>query len=202
MQRYFKMLKVIKNNLDSLFIILCVVISGLFLPAFAFSLDKNNQICDEQNPYMLRRLASEQMDNFCEVYKGKLMLVVNTASRCGYTDQYDELEKLYSEYKDRGLVVIGFPSNDFGNQEPGNEQKIQNFCRLTYGVKFPMYAKTRIKGNHADPLYKKLSKISGQEPKWNFHKYLINRDGELVGSFKSSISPYNSKIIQKIEKNL
>ena len=150
----------------------------------------------------MRRLASEQEDNFCEVYKGQVVLVVNTASRCGYTDQYDDLEKLYAEYKDRGLTVIGFPSNDFGNQEPGTEKKIKNFCRLTYGVQFPMYAKTRVKGDNADPLYKKLSEVSGQVPRWNFHKYLINRNGQLVGSYRSNIEPYNSTIIQEIEKNL
>lgn len=196
------MLKILIKNSGSVLIVLSILTSGLFFPSLAFSAGKNSQICDEKNPYFVRRLASEQEDNFCEVYKGQLMLVVNTASRCGYTDQYDELEKLYAEYKDRGLVVIGFPSNDFGNQEPGNEQKIKNFCRLTYGVQFPMYAKTRVKGNNADPLYKKLSEVSGQVPQWNFHKYLINRYGALVGSYRSSISPYNSKIIQEIEKNL
>ncbi len=196
------MLKHIIRNSCSVLIVIGILLSGMFFPSLVFSAGKNSQICDPQNEYLVRRLASEQEDKFCEVYKGQLLLVVNTASRCGYTDQYDELEKLYAEYRDRGLVVIGFPSNDFGNQEPGNEQKIKNFCRLTYGVEFPMYAKTRVKGSNADPLYKKLSEVSGQTPQWNFHKYLINRNGELVGSYRSSINPYNNKIIQEIEKNL
>lgn len=185
-----------------LLISLSILIGGLFIPSLTFSMDQKHQICDDQNQFIMRRLASEQEDNFCEVYKGQVVLVVNTASRCGYTDQYDDLEKLYAEYKDRGLTVIGFPSNDFGNQEPGTEKKIKNFCRLTYGVQFPMYAKTRVKGDNADPLYKKLSEVSGQVPRWNFHKYLINRNGQLVGSYRSNIEPYNSTIIQEIEKNL
>lgn len=196
------MLKHIITHSHRVLIVLSILVSGMSFPTLVFSAAKNSQICDPQNQYLVRRLASNQEDNFCEVYHGQLLLVVNTASRCGYTDQYDELEKLYAEYKDRGLVVIGFPSNDFGNQEPENEEKIKNFCRLTYGVKFPMYAKTRVKGSHADPLYKKLSEVSGQTPQWNFHKYLINRNGALVGSYRSSVSPYNSTIIQDIEKYL
>ena len=130
------------------------------------------------------------------------MLVVNTASKCGFTPQYDGLEKLYRDYRDKGLVVIGFPSNDFGQQEPGSEDKIQDFCRLTYGVEFPMYAKTKILGETADPFYKALITASGQTPKWNFHKYLINREGRLIGSYSSFVKPQSSELIQAIEAAL
>ena len=196
------MLKHITKDSLSILIFFTILIRGMLYPTAVISSDKSNLICDNSSQYLVRLLARDEEHNICEVYKGQLMLVVNTASRCAFTDQYDDLEKLYSEYKDRGLVVIGFPSNDFGNQEPGNEQKIKNFCRLTYGVEFPMYAKSRVKGSNADPLYRKLYEISGQAPQWNFHKYLIDRNGTLVGSYKSSISPYNRKIIQDIEKHL
>ena len=190
------------KHLNSLIFFLLIFFNGTFYPALVLSADMSIQVCNGQDQFVVRRLDSKQYDNICEIYKGKLIMIVNTASRCAYTDQYDELENLYSEFKNRGLVVIGFPSNDFGNQEPENEKNIKNFCRLTYGVKFPMYAKTRVKGFDADPLFKKLAQVSGQAPQWNFHKYIIDRNGKLVGSYGSSISPYNKTIIQKIEKLL
>ena len=159
-------------------------------------------ICGSDTSYVIRRLDSKEQDNFCETYKGKVLLVVNTASRCGYTYQYEDLEKLYAEYQDRGLVVVGFPSNDFANQEPGKEKSIKKFCRLTYGVRFPMYAKTRVKGKDADPLYQILASAAGQYPRWNFHKYLIDRDGRLVGSFNSSVEPRSNELVDAIEQLL
>ena len=130
------------------------------------------------------------------------MLVVNTASRCAYTDQYDGLEKLYANYRDRGLVVIGFPSNDFGGQEPGTEKVIKEFCRLTYGVKFPMYAKTRVTGEDAAPIYKALYRATNQPPRWNFHKYLIGRDGTVIGSYNPSTAPQSRTLTSAIERLL
>lgn len=127
------------------------------------------------------------------------MLVVNTASRCAFTDQYEGLEKLYSRYRERGLVVIGFPSNDFGNQEPGSEGSIKEFCRLTYGVRFPMYAKSRVSGDNADPFYRALAQAAGTPPRWNFHKYLIDRDGRLAGSYNSFVAPESDRLIDAIE---
>ncbi|MBV2096958.1 MAG: glutathione peroxidase, partial [Candidatus Thiodiazotropha sp. (ex Codakia orbicularis)] len=141
----------------------------------------NPSICSEESNYSKRQLNSDQVDNLCETHRGKVMLVVNTASRCAFTDQYEGLEKLYSRYRERGLVVIGFPSNDFGNQEPGSEGSIKEFCRLTYGVRFPMYAKSRVSGDNADPFYRALAQAAGTPPRWNFHKYLIDRDGRLAG---------------------
>lgn len=116
----------------------------LLIPFSGHAQSDDGLICSDNSSYSKRQLDSKRIDNLCETYRGKVMLVVNTASRCAFTDQYDGLEKIYSRYRDRGLVVLGFPSNDFGNQEPGSEVKIKKFCRLTYGVQFPMYAKSRV----------------------------------------------------------
>ncbi|MET0981091.1 MAG: glutathione peroxidase, partial [Telluria sp.] len=123
-----------------------------------------------------KRLQDEAPQDLCQ-YAGKVVLVVNTASYCGFTKQYEGLEKLYAKYSPRGLVVLGFPSNDFGNQEPGNTKEIADLCYNTYGVKFPMFAKTPVTGANANPLHAALAKQTGKEPKWNFTKYLIGRDG-------------------------
>lgn len=162
----------------------------------------SRQICDQESRYTSRRLDSDRVDNLCEVFEGKVVLVVNTASRCGFTDQYAGLEKLYADYKERGLEVVGFPSNDFANQEPGSEKSIKNFCRLTYGVQFPMYAKTRVKGQDADPFYKALTRAAGHSPRWNFHKYLIDRQGRLVDSYSSFVNPQSKRLTQAIEELL
>ncbi len=149
-----------------------------------------------------RRLASTEEVNLCEAYSGKVVLVVNTASKCGNTPQYDGLEKLYEEYGDEGLVVLGFPSNDFFGQEPGAEKEIQEFCRLTYGVKFPMFEKTSVKKKDAHPFFVALANSSGTYPKWNFHKYLIGRNGELITNFSPRTQPYDKDLIESIEKAL
>jgi glutathione peroxidase len=135
-------------------------------------------------------------------YQGKVILVVNTASYCGFTSQYDGLEKLYSRLKDKGLVVLGFPSNDFGEQEPGSSKEIAEFCRLTYGVEFPMVAKTVVKGKQANPFYLKLAEITGSTPNWNFHKYLINRDATKVLSFGSMTKPDDKALLARIDEFL
>ncbi len=149
-----------------------------------------------------RRLASTEEVNLCEAYSGKVVLVVNTASKCGNTPQYDGLEKLYKEYGDEGLVVLGFPSNDFFGQEPGAEKEIQEFCRLTYGVKFPMFEKTSVKKKDAHPFFVALANSSGTYPKWNFHKYLIGRNGDLITNFSPRTQPYDANLIESIEKAL
>lgn len=137
-------------------------------------------------------------------FKGKVILVVNTASRCGFTPQYASLEKLYQTYKDKGLVILGVPSNDFGKQEPGNSEDISQFCQINYGVSFPMTEKEYVSGTAAHPFYlwakKELGFGSG--PKWNFHKYLINRQGELINYFYSTTSPEAPRLVRAIEKAL
>ncbi|MGB5835183.1 MAG: glutathione peroxidase [Thiohalocapsa sp.] len=149
-----------------------------------------------------RRLAGDESVRLCDAYQGKVVLIVNTASKCGFTGQYEGLEALYDKYGDRGLVVLGFPSNDFGNQEPGSEEQIQQFCRLTYSVQFPMFEKTSVKKGSADPLFKYLAEQAGAYPKWNFYKYLIDRDGNVVDYFSSITSPKSKKVVSAIERLL
>jgi glutathione peroxidase len=146
-----------------------------------------------------RRLASTEEINLCEAYGGKVLLVVNTASKCGNTPQYDGLEKLYDQYGDEGLVVLGFPSNDFMGQEPGSEETIEEFCRLTYGVEFPMFEKTSVKKENAHPFYTALADSAGTYPTWNFHKYLIGRDGEIIKEFSPRTKPYDPDLVAAIE---
>jgi glutathione peroxidase len=137
-------------------------------------------------------------------YKGKVLLIVNTASKCGFTGQYEGLEKLYTNYKDKGLVVIGVPSNDFGAQEPGSSEEIANFCKLNYGVSFPMASKEIVSGDQAHPFYQYAKKTLGfgTAPKWNFHKYLVDRKGVLIDYFNSTTSPDSTKIKTTIESAL
>lgn len=142
-----------------------------------------------------------QPDNLCR-YEGQVVLVVNTASYCGYTKQYEGLEKLYQKYKGRGLVVLGFPSNDFGKQEPGSNAEVADFCERTYKVRFPMYEKSVVAGAEANPLYKGLAAKTGEAPKWNFHKYVLDRKGEPVGSFPSKVTPDDPQLVAAVEKAL
>ena len=146
-------------------------------------------------------LLDGKPQSLCQ-YQGKVILVVNTASFCGYTSQYEGLEKLYARFKDKGLVVLGFPSNDFGEQEPGSSKEIADFCRLTYGVEFPMLGKTVVKGKDANPFYQKLAEKTGSVPRWNFHKYLINRDATQVIPFSSGTAPEDRELLKKIEEFL
>lgn len=142
-----------------------------------------------------------QPDNLCR-YEGQVVLVVNTASYCGYTKQYEGLEKLYQKYKGKGLVVLGFPSNDFGKQEPGSNAEVADFCERTYKVRFPMYEKSVVAGAGANPLYKGLAARTGEAPKWNFHKYVLDRKGEPVGSFPSKVTPEDPQLVAAVEKAL
>lgn len=136
--------------------------------------------------------------SLCE-YAGKVVLIVNTASQCGFTPQYEGLEALYRKYRSKGLVVLGFPSNDFGGQEPGNNKQIAEFCVNQYAIEFPMFAKTRVRGSGTTPLYADLAKASGTAPQWNFHKYLVGRDGKSVRSFESAVEPGDPRLAAAIE---
>lgn len=147
------------------------------------------------------RLQDETPQSLCQ-YTGKVVLVVNTASYCGFTKQYEGLEALYAQYQARGLVVLGFPSNDFGKQEPGSSKEIADFCFNTYGVKFPMFSKSVVSGSGRNPLYASLLKATGKSPQWNFHKYLIDRSGKGVTSFPSEVEPDNQGFVIAIEKAL
>ncbi|MEK6592647.1 MAG: glutathione peroxidase [Pseudomonadota bacterium] len=134
--------------------------------------------------------------NLCE-YANRPILVVNTASKCGYTPQFEKLEALHKRYRERGLVVLGFPSNDF-NQELASNREIADFCRLTYFIEFPMIEKASVRGAAADPFFKQLSAASGEAPQWNFHKYLIAPDGKTVYSFRSQVEPDSRDIMGKL----
>lgn len=149
-----------------------------------------------------RRLASTEQVNLCEDYAGKVLLIVNTASKCGNTPQYDGLEALYQEFGDDGLVVLGFPSNDFLGQEPGTEEQIEEFCRLTYGVEFPMFEKTTVKGSGAHPFFAALADASGTFPTWNFHKYLIGRDGKWLAEFSPRTQPDDKALLEAVRTAL
>ena len=144
---------------------------------------------------------TEDEASLCQ-YQGKVLLVVNTASQCGYTPQYEGLEKLYRRYKDKGLVVIGFPSNDFGGQEPGSSKEIAKFCELNYGVSFPMFDKTAVAKGRINPFYERLAQASKSRPRWNFHKYLVDRRGEKVLAYASEVTPGDPKFVKDIERLL
>jgi glutathione peroxidase len=146
------------------------------------------------------RLQDEKPQALCQ-YTGKVVLVVNTASFCGFTPQYKGLEALDSKYRSRGLVVLGFPSNDF-SQETGTNKEIADFCESTFGVKFPMFGKSSVRGPEANPLFKQLAQASGTTPKWNFYKYLISRDGKVVESYSSMTSPDDKAFVRELEKQL
>ena len=145
------------------------------------------------------RLQDDEPRSLCE-FQGKVVLVVNTASYCGFTRQYEGLEALYRNYKDQGLVVLGFPSNDF-SQEPGSNQQIAEFCSNTFSVRFPMFAKTKVKGPGANPLFAELARLA-EAPGWNFHKYLIGRDGKLVSSYSSAVSPESRRLRSDLQAAL
>ena len=132
---------------------------------------------------------------------GTVLLVVNTASYCGFTGQYEGLEQLYARYKDRGLVVLGFPCNDF-SQEPDSNSRIADFCENTYGVKFPMFAKSAVRGPEANALFRQLAQQTGSTPRWNFYKYLIGRDGQTIKSYSAMTGPQDKSLVQEIEKLL
>jgi glutathione peroxidase len=155
--------------------------------------------CPALLKHRFNRLQDDAPQDLCN-YAGKVLLVVNTASYCGFTGQYEGLEKLHATYAPKGLVVLGFPSNDFGGQEPGDSKQIADFCFNTYGVKFPMFAKSSVKGKEANPLHAELAKITGTSPKWNFHKYLIDRNGRVVDNYSSLVSPDDRKLVGAIEK--
>ena len=156
--------------------------------------------CPAVLKHTFKRLQDEAPQNLCQ-YAGKVVLVVNTASYCGFTKQYQGLEALYAKYAPRGLVVLGFPSNDF-KQEDADAKKIADLCYNTYGVKFPMFTSTVVTGDSANPLYAELIKATGNQPKWNFNKYLIDRNGKVIEYYPSKVTPEDPALVGKIEQAL
>ncbi|MBO68597.1 MAG: glutathione peroxidase [Acidiferrobacteraceae bacterium] len=171
------------------------LVSGLSNHALA------NESCPKTLNFDKRYLASETTVKLCEEFQNQVLLIVNTASYCGFTPQYEGLERLYEKYRKQGFTVLGFPSNDFF-QEPKSEEVVQDFCRLTYDVKFPMFEKTRVAKRHAEPLYQALADAAGEYPKWNFYKYLLSRDGKVVASYGSRVKPNSPELTRVIESLL
>ena len=147
--------------------------------------------------FTMRNIEGEMID--LRVYRNKVMLIVNVASFCGYTRQYEGLQTLYDEYKDQGLVILGFPANNFGNQEPGSEEDIQEFCSSTYGVNFPMFTKISVKGEDIHPLYTYLTEASGRDVSWNFNKFLVDGEGNFTEHYLSGTEPDSMELKSAIE---
>ena len=157
-------------------------------------------VCPALLQHTFPRLQDEKSQSLCQ-YSGRVLLVVNTASYCGFTPQYEGLEKLHAKYKDQGLVVLGFPSNDFA-QEKGSNKEVADFCENTFGVKFPMFGLSAVRGGDANPLYRELSAQTGRQPLWNFHKYLIGRDGKVVAQYSSLTRPDDTDLVRALEAQL
>lgn len=157
--------------------------------------------CPDILRYEFNRLQTGEAQSLCQ-FRGKVLLIVNTASYCAYTGQYEGLEALYRKYKGRGLVVVGFPSNDFGGQEPGTNQDIARFCRLTYGVEFPMFEKSSVTSVMSNPLFAALASSTGVAPQWNFYKYVVDRHGHPVAAFGSRTTPADPELVGMIERLL
>ena len=158
----------------------------------------------KEKPMSFHDLSAKTIDlkdQPLSAYKGRVLLVVNTASECGNTPQYADLEELHQKLAPKGFAVLGFPSNDFGGQEPGSEADIKKFCSLKYKVTFPMFAKVKTKGEGKSPVYQFLTAKHG-EPKWNFHKYLVGKDGQVVAAFPAKMSPEDPSILSAIDAAL
>lgn len=192
-------------SLFSLFVWSGVWLAGLFTLPSLLGVGVAQAAAPASCPGLLQhrfdRLQDEKPQDLCQ-YAGKVVLVVNTASYCGFTSQYKDLEAVYRRYQDQGLVVLGFPANNFGNQEPGNNQQIADFCENTFGVQFPMFAKTDVIGAKTNPLFTQLRDRTGSIPRWNFHKYLISRDGSEVLSYGSFTNPDGRSVRGDIERLL
>ena len=183
-----------------LYLLPLIVLTLMINPSGA-SANPTNTACASVLSHTFLRLQDEVPQNLCQ-YQGKVIMVVNTASFCGFTSQYEGLEKIYARYKDKGFVILGFPSNDFGQQEPGSNKEIAEFCKNTYDVKFPMFAKSSVSGKDANPLFKMLISKTGTTPKWNFYKYLIDRNGNIIESYNSLTKPDSKSMTSEIEKLL
>ncbi|MGB0135132.1 glutathione peroxidase [Dokdonella sp.] len=174
--------------------------SRLLLALCLLTVGVSAHACTDLLDAEFRPLAGKDKVDLCKTYGGKVLLIVNTASKCGYTKQYEALEALNEKYADQGFAVLGFPSNDFMGQEPGTEAEIKDFCTLTYGVTFPMFEKVQVKEGDANPFYVRLAEESGGRfPSWNFYKYLIGRDGKVVADYPSKVKPDDKELVAKIE---
>jgi glutathione peroxidase len=185
------------------FVLVMAAILAPLCPAAAATppaADSAAAACPALLQHTFARLQDEKPQSLCQ-YGGRVLLVVNTASFCGFTPQYEGLEALHARYRERGLVVLGFPSNDFA-QEKGSNKEIADFCENTFGVKFPMFAKTAVRGSDANPLFRQLAAQTGKAPLWNFHKYVIGRDGKVVAQYSSLTKPDDPALVRVLEQQL
>ena len=177
-----------------------LVLTAVVVSNMASAATPDSSACPAILDHRFSSLQGKPQD-LCQ-YRGKVVLVVNTASYCGYTEQYKGLQALYDKYQKRGLVVLGFPANDFGKQEPGSNAEVADFCERTYKVKFPMIEKTSVIAGQANPVHEALFKATGERPKWNFHKFLVARDGVTVKSFSSRVTPDSESFVADVESLL
>jgi glutathione peroxidase len=204
MYRLFFVLKAILSKRLGRASLACLVCVAALLPGVSHAAESPSNLpapsCPSILQHTLLRLQDEAPQALCQ-YAGQVVVVVNTASYCGFTSQYKGLEALYAKYKGQGLVLLGFPSNDF-SQEPDSNAKIADFCENTFGVKFPMFTKTSVRGAQASPLFKQLTEQTGTAPRWNFYKYVISRDGQHIKSFGSMTGPQDKSFVTEVEKQL
>jgi glutathione peroxidase len=181
----------------------CFTIFGFIMGSSVFARGGEEPAAANTNPYVLDHAVKDidGKDVNLAVYKGKTVLLVNVASKCGFTKQYKGLEALYRKYKEQGFVIIGFPANNFNGQEPGTNEEIKQFCSSKFDVTFPMMSKISVKGDDIHPLYKQLTDAAG-EVKWNFNKFLVGRDGKLIKHFESKVTPESEELNGAIEKAL
>jgi glutathione peroxidase len=172
------------------------VVSALLLGCFSAPLLANS--CGEILSHSLPQLRKKETLDLCETYKGKTLLIVNTASKCGFTPQFKSLQSLYEKYKDQGLVVLGFPSDDF-MQEHDDAEKTAEVCYINYGVTFPMFATSAVRGDDVNPVFKALIAKTGEKPSWNFNKYLVSKDEQQVKHFGSKVSPDDAAFVAEVE---
>jgi glutathione peroxidase len=170
------------------------------LPALLFVL--SGMLSGASNVYEFTMTSIDGKPLPMAEFRGKVTMVVNVASRCGYTPQYTALEAVYEKYRDRGFVIAGFPANNFGGQEPGTNDEIKQFCSAKYNVKFPMFSKISVKGDDQAPLYRFLTQTTGNEIQWNFTKFLVDRDGKIIKRFESSVTPDSPEVVSAIENAL
>jgi glutathione peroxidase len=182
-------------------LLVLAALSISFTCAFAGDDQKKGSVPPVLN-FKMKSLAGQDVD--LSQYQGKVLLMVNTASKCGYTPQYKDLEAVYKKYHEKGLEVLGFPADNFGHQEPGSDQQIAEFCEKNFGVTFPMFSKVSVKGDDQVPLFKYLTTNAADtgEIKWNFEKFLISRDGKIVHRFRSKVNPSSDEVSKAIEAEL
>ena len=186
---------------------ICVAVSSLALFFVKAKDSKTDGKGTAKSVYDFTLKNAKGQDVKLSDYRGQVVMLVNVASKCGYTPQYEGLQKIYERYKDQGFTILGFPANNFGAQEPGTDEEIQQFCRINYGVTFPVFSKISVKGDDKHPLYKYLTEKETNpqfagEIKWNFNKFLVSKDGKIIARFESADKPEDAKVTQAIESAL